>query len=393
MRHRSGWTTALSVGVTLALSPLTSGLAQSRPTMKEVARALVTASANIREGERVLIFGSPRDMELLGDIAIEVMKAGGQALISVWTDTLGRRSFDEVPERYDSLAPALNIGLINTFDTQIAVDIGESEDLFAGVPPSRFVARNAAAAPATEAFRNRGVRLVSLGNGLYPTPTLARRLGVSITELEANFWRGVGSTTVQANGEKLRQAFAAGTTVSITHPNGTNLTFQAKGRPVAISDGTLKHGPATPGVAPLTWLPAGEFQIAPVPGTAEGKIVVDRLLWNGVTITGLTLDVSKGKVVQMSASSNLQGLKQRYDAAGPGKDVFASIDIGFNPDISLPLNTGAIVWMSAGAVAFFVGDNTLIGGENHSEFSFSAQQGGTTVRIDGKPIILNGRLQ
>jgi leucyl aminopeptidase (aminopeptidase T) len=379
----------------LGLFPFASARAQSRPAAQSVAHTLVTASAHIREGERVLISGSPRDMELLGDLAIEVMKVGGQPFVTVWTDTLTRRSYDEVPPQYDSAVPTLGIDLSGLFDAQIAVDIGEAEGLLAGVPPSRLSARNEAAFPANEAFRKRGTRFINLGNGLYPTATLARRLGITMVDLEASFWRGVASdpAAVKANGEKLRRAFARGTKVSFTHPNGTDLSFRITGRTPAVSDGSLEGGQSPAGVAPLTWLPAGEFQLTPVPGTAEGKLVIDRLLWGGDVISALALTISKGRIVGMAASANLDQLKARYDAAGPGKDEFASIDIGFNPDVSLPLDTGWIVWMAPGAVTFTMGDNTFIGGSNHSEFSFSAQQGGMTMRVDGRPVILRGRLQ
>src|SRR5207245_10896860 len=66
----------------------------------------------------------------------------------------------------------------------------------------------------------------------------------------------------------------------LTHPNGTSLTFDVTGRTPTISAGALTQGQAEQGgAALLTWLPAGEFQIAAVPGSAEGKIVIDRALW------------------------------------------------------------------------------------------------------------------
>src|SRR3989454_12803382 len=55
-----------------------------------------------------------------------------------------------------------------------------------------------------------------------------------------------------------------------------------------FSAGALTPGQAEQGgAALLTWLPAGEFQIAAVPGSAEGKIVIDKALWSGKVIRGL----------------------------------------------------------------------------------------------------------
>jgi hypothetical protein len=37
---------------------------------------------------------------------------------------------------------------------------------------------------------------------------------------------------------------------------------------------------------------------------------------------GLTLTYSKGRLTSMTAASNIESLKARYDAAGAGKDQF-----------------------------------------------------------------------
>ena len=101
----------------------------------------------------------------------------------------------------------------------------------------------------------------------------------------------------------------------------------------AITPEKLKQG----GAAANTWLPAGELILPAVAGTAEGKVVIDKMLWDGQEVRGLTLTYSKGKLTSMTAASNIEGLKARYDAAGGGKDQFGWIDIGLNPETKLPV--------------------------------------------------------
>ena len=67
-------------------------------------------------------------------------------------------------------------------------------------------------------------------------------------------------------------------------------------------------------------------------GTAEGKVVVDKLNFQGTTIEGLTLVFSKGALTAMTAKSWLYGLKALYDASSGGKDQFSYIDVGLNPE-------------------------------------------------------------
>ena len=327
------WGTVVAVFLVL----LSTSAAAQPSDLQAVARNLVQAGM-VKTGDKVLITGSVRDEALMEHIAIETMKAGGQPLISLSSDNLTRRSFDEVPASYDTLPPTLGLALVNTFDVQILLDVGEADDILSGVPQGRQAARAKANEPVNQAFFQRNVRLVNLGNGQYPTATLSRRLVVS---------------------------------------DG------------AITPEKLKQG----GAAASTWLPAGELILPAVAGTAEGKVVIDKMLWNGQEVRGLTLAYSKGKLTSMTAASSIEGLKARYDAAGDGKDQFGWIDIGLNPETRLPVGTGRIVWTAPGAVTVGLGDNRGFGGTNASDFGLATQIGGATVKADGKMVVDKGALK
>ncbi len=381
------------VAVTLLL--LSTAAAAQPNDLQAVARNLVQAGM-VKTGDKVLIAGSVRDEKLMEHIAIETMKAGGQPMISIGSDSLTRRSYDEVPASYDSLPATLNLALINMFDVQILLDVGEAEDLLSGVPQSRQAARAKANEPANQAFFERNVRLVNLGNGLYPTATLSRRLGVPQPELASTFWKGasVPAQTLRTNGETVRTAFAGAKQVTLTHPNGTNLTFGVDAGRAFVSDGAITAEKVKQGsAAASTWLPAGELILPTVAGTAEGKVVIDKMLWSGQEVRGLTLTYSKGRLTSMTAASNIDNLKARYDAAGGGKDQFGYIDIGLNPETKLPVGTGRIVWTAPGAVTLGLGDNRGFGGTNASDFGLATQIGGATVKADGKTVVENGALK
>jgi leucyl aminopeptidase (aminopeptidase T) len=366
-----------------------------KPDLRAIAHQLI-ASAMLQEGQSVLITGSVRDAGLMEDLAIEAQKVGAQPLLALSSERLIRRSYDEVPAKYDGQEPKLDRAVAKLFDAQIAIDFGESEGLLAGVPPERIAARAKAGAPVFEVFLKRNVHFVNLGNGLYPTATLAKRLGITQTRLASGFWKAVAvpPERIQVAGEQLRTAFASGGTAQLTHPNGTSLTFDVTGRTPTISAGALTQAQGEQGgAALLTWLPAGEFQIAAVPGSAEGKIVIDKSLFRGKEIRGLTLVFSQGKLTSMTAASGFAPLKTAYDAAGSGKDRFGLIDIGLNPEVDFPLTTGAIVWPEAGAVTVVFGNDVIAGGSNNSDFSFAAELGGASITVGGKPVVEKGRLK
>jgi aminopeptidase len=382
-----------SIAATAVLFAVTAG-AQSIDT-RGVARNLVNAGM-VKQGDKVLINGSVRDAPLLEDIAVEVMKAGGHPLITLSSDRLLQRSFFEVPARFDNVTSPVGRLLVDEFDVRINLDVGENEAVLAAVPMSRRAARAKAAQPINDAFFKRHVRSVNLGNGLYPTATLARRLGVTQPNLANAFWRAsaVSPTTLRTRANTLRQTFASGEVVTLTAPNGTNISFRVDPNRALISDGALTEERVKQGsAAASTWLPAGELMLPATNGSANGKIIFDRYLLDGRLIRGLTLVFERGALTSMTAANDFSGLKSVYDAAGGDKNRFGYIDIGVNPETRLPVGSGRIVWTAPGSVVIGFGDNRGFGGSNTSDFGFAAQLSGATVTVDGKPVVANGRLR
>ncbi|MEO8580493.1 MAG: aminopeptidase [Gemmatimonadales bacterium] len=383
----------LFTAATTVLLGATAG-AQTR-NMQSVARNLVQA-AMVKPGDKVLVTGSVRDAGLLEDIAIEVAKVGGDPLIALGSDRLLRRSYDEVPARFDNVTSPVGKVLIDNFDVQINLDVGENEGVLAGVPMERRTARTKANQPITDAFLKRNIRSVNLGNGLYPTATLSRRLGVTQPNLASAFWRAaaVSPATLSTKGNALRQTFANGKVVTLKSPNGTNISFRVDANRALISDGALTDEKVKKGsAAASTWLPAGELMLPAENGSANGKIVIDRVLFDGRVIRGLTLVFDKGALTSMTAANNMSGLKAAYDAAGGAKNQFGYVDIGLNPETRLPLGSGRTIWTAPGSVVIGFGDNRGFGGTNTSDFSFGAQLATATVTVDGASVIANGRLR
>jgi leucyl aminopeptidase (aminopeptidase T) len=381
------------VAATAVLISATAG-AQARD-MRSVARNLVQA-AMVKSGDKVLINGSIRDAALLEDIAVETMKVGAHPLITLSSERLFRRSFDEVPARFDNVTSPVGRLLVDQFDVQINLDVGENEGVLAGVPMARRTARTKANQDINDAFFKRNVRSVNLGNGLYPTVTLSRRIGVNQSDLANAFWRASAVTpaSLRTKATALRQTFAKGQVVTLTAPNGTNISFRVDADRALISDGALTEDRVKQGsAAASTWLPAGELMLPAANGSANGKVVLDRYLWDGRLIRGLTLVFDKGALTSMTAANDMSGLKAAYDAAGGAKDRFGYIDIGLNPETRLPVGSGRIIWTAPGSVVVGFGDNRGFGGNNTSDFGFAAQLSGATVTVDGTPVVASGRLR
>ena len=145
----------------------------------------------MKQGDLVLIFGSDEDLPLVEDIAVEVRKQGASSLVSVGSNRLSRRMYDEVPAKFDSQTPAMMMQLAGIVDVIINTEAGEGRTL-QGVDPKRIAAQGKAFAPVASLMQKRGVRTVALGNGLYPSAERAEQFGISREELADMMYGGIG---------------------------------------------------------------------------------------------------------------------------------------------------------------------------------------------------------
>ena len=368
--------------LTWAIAAVIVPTAANRPAgvanLEAVAEKLVKQCAGVHEGDLVVVSGSLRDLELLEDIAVEVRSVGAWPLLVPGTERLTRRMVEDVPAAFDTSAPGWEMALGDRATVTITVEAGDDPALLGSVPLDRIAAREKASRRIAERLLARGVRQVSLGNGLYPTAALARHFRIGQEQLARIFWDGVN-----ADSDELR----------VTDPAGTDLTLRVEGRTVFVSDGVISaEDRAQGGVACQARLPAGEVYLTPVPGTAEGRIVAARQHFLDKDVAGLSLSFRAGKLVEMSAKSGIAPLLARYGAADSRRDEFGLIDIGINSKVRRPAGSRMDSFVPAGTVALGFGNNLWAGGDNRSDFGWACILTGATVTIDGRPLVTNGAL-
>lgn len=389
-------TSPANAATTTTSSALTPEPAKKAPptNLQELAQRLVTQSAAVKEGDIVLINGGVRDMDLLENIVTEVEKVGGQPLLSINSERIMKRSYSEVPEKYDTQEPKLGMALARIANVSINVDSSETEGLLADVPRARLAARAKAGEPVGAEFNKRKIRSVEVGNGLYPTEWRAKRFEMPPDNFAKTFWEGVNVdySNLQAVGEKAKTALV-GKELEITHPNGTSLKMNLASRPVYISDGIISPEDVQKGSVNV-YLPAGEAAVIPAAGSGDGKFVIDREYFDGKEITNLTLTFAGGKLTSMTGEGpGFAALKADFDARGAGKEILGYVDIGINPNLKLSPSTKYGNWVSAGMVSVGAGNNTWAGGTNNASGGITGHLAGATVKIDGKVIVENGVLK
>jgi leucyl aminopeptidase (aminopeptidase T) len=387
-----------ALATVLAIVPARVARAAEKPDLKAISERIVTECVGVREGDLVLIAGDARDIDLVEDIGIAAARHGAAPLQLVARERTGPRYFTEVPEKYDGTRAAFVNQLAGIPTIYVEVQSTADPGLYKAIPGSRIATAGKSFLPFGETLMKRGVRRVYVGNGLFPTPATAKLLGVSEADLAGIFWGALATDPkkIQANGSAVKAAFAGAKLARVTHPNGTDIRFGVEGRPVILSDGVISPEQAAKGgPSAILYLPAGEAQIAPVPGTAEGKVVIDRMDWGIGPVEKLNWTFRAGKLVEYSAkpSPAFTRWKELYEAAGTGKDVFAGIDLGLHPGLRLPRGKPFLSYIPAGMVTVMMGDDTTLGGTNSSSYYAAGFLPGATVQLDGKPLVEKGVLK
>jgi len=391
--HLRAWrVVAGTVAATLLLS--VAAQAQSTGQTRQLAHHIVVDVDNAKPGDVVLITTTVQNMTLVEDLMIELRKAGAWPITFIQSDRANLAYYSEDPPSYDSQPPANSLRLATIITSQINIDEEQDPRLFQNVSPARQSAQNKAGLPITAYFAKHDIPFIEVGNGLFPSKYTAAQYGISKTQLTSIFWSGVNEdyATVHANARALHTALAAASVVHVTAPNGTDITFGVKARPIIVSDGSVKSSTRRNGAVAFIALPAGDVIVDPVPGSAKGTVVFDPVFFNNTEVDGMTMKFARGNMTSMTAKSGLGAVKAFYAVGTAGKDAFTFADFGVNPGVTYVPGSKMFVTMAAGMVSLGTGGDVFAGGSDTSTFGFSGYITGATVTLDGKTIVAKGKL-
>ncbi len=168
-------------------------------------------------------------------------------------------------------------------------------------------------------------------------------------------WKALAKRTI-AVAKKVNTA----ETIEVATPHGTHISFSKKGRKALPDTGILTR-PGSFGN-----LPAGEVYLAPLEGTANGKLV---LQW-GPTMelrSPITLTVKNGSVVRVDGDEPYtEALRAKLDERRENRNI-AELGIGTNDKAKRPdniLESEKIL----GTVHIALGDNSSFGGAVKAPF-------------------------
>ena len=185
------------------------------------------------------------------------------------------------------------------------------------------------------------------------------------------------------------------TWVEVSTPEGTNLKFQIRDRPVTKQDGnaTMAHMASAKNLIDReVEFPSGAIRVAPIEESVEGTIAFPDAMWNNVKAEKVILTFVKGKVTEVNATMNKDSVVAELNAGGDAAYSFREFALGFNPLLKVPADHKWIPYYGygAGVVRLSLGDNSELGGNvkgNYVRWNFFTN---ATVKVNGEAWVLEG---
>jgi len=364
------------------------------PDYDAIADNLVNQSLAVQPGETVVIGGGPSEIDLMAAIQVAVSKAGGQAVLTLNIPEANKRAVMETPIEHLEQLPTANLLLAKIADVFINVGSIEDPDLFADVPEERLAAFRQAGVPLARAFNNLRFRSATLGQtGGIPSVAYAESVGADPVEVQTIFWQAVGVSPAELTqtAQQVASLMTDGAEVRVTSEAGTDLTLKLDRLPARINAGRTADVQAASGPVNV-WFPAGEAYGVVHNSSASGTLVVPSISFRGVKVENLELRFKNGRVTKMSADSNAEMLEKYFAASSPKLKELSVIDLGLNPHSRTPTGSSYYSWEMGGMVTLGLGNNSWAGGENDSDAALTLHVPGTTLSIDGKTIVKDGKL-
>lgn len=185
--------------------------------------------------------------------------------------------------------------------------------------------------------------------------------------------------------DKLQKLLSAGSSVRVTSPAGTDVTFLIAGRQ-AIADTGYCRKPGD-----FINLPAGEAFVAPIEDSASGVVVFDGAIASIRLDKPIVISLKNGVIETVSGDRAAKTFENRLEMAGPKARIICEFGIGTNKKarVSKEILEAEKVFGSC-HIAF--GRNTSFGGTNDVAFHTDGLILAPTIYIDNQCIMNKGVL-
>ena len=365
------------------------------PQRRAFARNLLRNALRLRRGENVLIETWSSTLPWAVTMTEEARALGAQPLLSVQSEEAYWRSLAK-----DAGGQAGRVGghawaALRASDAYVCLygpmDAVREEAL----PPSALRRIEATNHEMMRLIQKQGIRCVRWDLGR-THPLWARRHGVDLAT-----WRRqlidasmVDPARMHREGVRIAERLRRGRELTISHPNGTDLTLRLARRRPRVDDGIIDEQDVRDGNIMMI-VPAGVTSVTLDESCAEGSFVGNAtgvlfLPTQAIPLPPARWRFRSGSLV---GADRGPGAARLLRALAPLRNVRippGQISVGLNPRItSIPLCFD----QERGTITLEIGRNAHLGGKTRTPHLFAyADLRGGTLEVDGKPLVDRGRL-
>ena len=224
------------------------------------------------------------------------------------------------------------------------------------------------------------------------SPASAQRWKVDLEAWREELLRAslVPPSELKRRGTRLSQRLRRGKSVTITHPNGTHLTFRLGRFPIQLDDALVDQDDLRVGNNMAT-IPGGVVGVAIDHTSAEGSIEGNHDVYlNSGPVSDTRWTFHDGHLATHSYGAGGEAVEAAYSKAPrAGRDRLSYFSVGLNPELS---HSPQMEDQELGSVMVRLGGNQFAGGKNPSPFSVWTVLKGADVALDGRPILEGGHI-
>lgn len=188
---------------------------------------------------------------------------------------------------------------------------------------------------------------------------------------------------IQKSMRRLERRVRNAKTVRLTSELGTDVTFEVTRREWITKDTGVCHKGSE-----MTTLPAGEIFVAPVEGSADGRLVIDAWFHEPAPEV-VTVVVKEGYASKVTGAASAV---HEMNRGGRDGRAFGTVGLGLNPNARITGTNLLEDEKAMGAVHIGFGDNVAYGGTVRCAVRVDALLTKATVEIDGKAMFERGAL-
>lgn len=273
---------------------------------------------------------------------------------------------------------ALRLGLNSTYVEMIPLEInGQEPPAEIGKMMKRY---DVVLCPTAKSLTHTDARREASKDGVRVATFPGITKDVMIRGMNADY------NKIAARSIKLKEILESKSSVRVTSPLGTDISFSIKGRTSYASKG-LFHAKGESGN-----LPTGETFLAPVENTAQGVLYIDGSIASIGLIQGenVVIEVSNGKATKISGGENATKLDQMLSKVGPEAYNIAEFGIGTNDSAKL---SGLILEDEKvmGTIHIALGNNLSMGGSISVPIHLDGVITEPTVYLDNELLMKDGK--